>query len=1232
MSQNTYQIHDIQNWIETNKESFPNLIINEFIGAIELANNNQPHGAFFQVKDTFEVLIKCLTLLVAEEILHNNEPDSNKFDLIFSFFEKPLSLGDWLRICTYLNGKSSYSELNTLMNSVLKMFNSNQITKWRNDYIGHGASQLADDQVFIRDISQKISLLYDFFRKEIDNFACFSLTLMENSISLNYKSNICFDLNDMFLLEDSKIYIFDSFNSKYNRSTYLNYSFGYKKTYDNERITNLVNQLIFDKKTRVFKSDLDSQIFKVAEDELINKINKIDDYVNPEFITNHLKSFINENDSGTLLLQMERGVGKSTIAHAFDQHGMNKCKLKNCVVRSYYINDSYKSSKSNFAAEINDMFRVDKDGKLLFRGKMPYLDENSSSRDFIDLLAYYRNMYFEFEGKDKLILFIDGLDEIQAQNNGSLFDFLPQDGVVSDDILIIYTSRTDSELESTFFNMNEVGKMKFSEVFVVDNNSQAYIDTLFKYMAKKVKNLSAQEQLELINKSTHSFRHTKRISNTLSLNYEIGYDEILSDKYFNEELEQIEMKFGGKVYCEILTILLYLTLIHEPVRLEVISRILGNARLTFDFIYKVLQIRDLLVIVRTATGDKVTIEDTDFRSYLSSTFGDEIKEISNNLITSVIAETNSKDDSKLTIDSVYTLTKINRLISVMGEPATNYIDRELFIKFLRIEENLNRNIHSNLELINGIQNQLIELLTKDIVDMSEEKVFYIILTSNQAEVADLLGFTTKSVEIFSRSVEKLNELDLEDYPYGIYYTNRTYIKFALLCIKIGEFSLAIQNLNNALELLESKAFSLVRIPTTKDYIYIYNNRGIAHQYNNNTTKAEEDYNKAISLYEKDTINDEGLKYDLSMLYLNRATINNQKGKTYVERVSSDLNKAENLISEDVQYDEHRARILLNKSIMYVTKDDFENALTCISKSVEYLESLLSSDIRIDEDAIMKAYNNKGVILQKTGDDEGAIKCYDDMIRLIDINLRDGKYVDVSEFIKAVINLGSLYRKKKLYTQAINTYEKIICSDLQLTNGISSKLISLTLSYFQVSMEFNDNIDVKCIVDWLIRAFNYLEVCIDYDDLDILFVTIIALFEDKSIRTNIVNANDLLLRFISFLKDYEFSSLNSSYTYCDLGDQFLIINKYGEAFECYNIFELEINNHDIPSELKVKAAKMYFNRSILNIMNKDLTSAYSDSVRAVELTEECLSIGINIEPEFVVQRKQQLRRLHIKLGY
>jgi hypothetical protein len=267
----------------------------------------------------------------------------------------------------------------------LILFNKHSIVQWRNDEIGHGALSFESDEEFQKDITGKVSAIRDFFASSIEDFKKLTLIVKENGNEVVIRGAEALDkisqnTTDVFvriegrdqklypyiLNNQSKIYFFDSYYSLKKKASILNYLEGKKLM--NEEVNNLLGCTY--RALELYNCSkgnfVDNKTFSKVESDILNKIGEINDFAKPDYIYDWLKDSLLKNSKGVMLLQMERGTGKTTFSRSIDQLSLNKYKnMEEYSTRAYYINDSYSYKINNFVQGISDLMRLDKYGKSI---------------------------------------------------------------------------------------------------------------------------------------------------------------------------------------------------------------------------------------------------------------------------------------------------------------------------------------------------------------------------------------------------------------------------------------------------------------------------------------------------------------------------------------------------------------------------------------------------------------------------------------------------------------------------------------------------------------------------------------------------------------------------------------------------------------------------------------------------------------------------------------------------
>jgi len=320
------------------------IISNEYKRLYNLCKDKQSYGMLLEIKDIFEILIKFPTLLVASIVYEKQDKTDEETKLLISMLEKALSLGDWKSLSQTAKELNVDNTLTKWLKDIVDIFDKKQITNWRNTEIGHGALSLEESKAFQKDIIKKLTIIKTFFD---NNFKILRLLNDEK-----YHNMID---NSIFFIKDQKDYIhfFDSYyrNQKTSRIDYANGTY-IKKI--EEKFIQLANSFNIEKKDNLLDDCADDSIRDAQAQKIFEKLQNIDDFVEPKNITSWVNNNIKNHTKGLFLLQMQRGMSKSMFSRALDKLSLNKIKLdENPLIRVYYP----RKTKQHFE---NSYFEYDK--------------------------------------------------------------------------------------------------------------------------------------------------------------------------------------------------------------------------------------------------------------------------------------------------------------------------------------------------------------------------------------------------------------------------------------------------------------------------------------------------------------------------------------------------------------------------------------------------------------------------------------------------------------------------------------------------------------------------------------------------------------------------------------------------------------------------------------------------------------------------------------------------------
>lgn len=395
----------------------------------KLQNDN--YGLVFAVRDSYETVLKIILLSICYLL---KEKDDDRF--CRTLFEKQMSFGDWVNELPSTLKKSDLVMQNPALHKYLKklvaFYNKSGIVKWRNNFIGHGLMSNAEDQSFFDEAGQMLDLLADFLNPDI----------LPAEIS-----QLDFDHLEPFMFrEEEHFYLYESVSA-----TGLIF---YTDHADRKRI-NKESDYFAEKRKKytaslnvMCKGRLDKDIYLASEDEAIDGFYLTSFYKKPDYMKNWIDKILSENDRGIFLMKGGRGTGKSSFVLACDelnQHGDQKIGLKiegePVTVRAYYCNRIDVSGINDFVPYIQEMLKTTVEGEQ-FRSRQGSIPGDDAPLEKI--LAFYQEQYENTFGREKLLLFIDGVDELTEKGQDILLE-LPDPGEMPENVYIVLTCRAGKE-------------------------------------------------------------------------------------------------------------------------------------------------------------------------------------------------------------------------------------------------------------------------------------------------------------------------------------------------------------------------------------------------------------------------------------------------------------------------------------------------------------------------------------------------------------------------------------------------------------------------------------------------------------------------------------------------------------------------------------------------------------------------------------------------------------------
>lgn len=677
-------VKDKKIWVrEEELQNIPAILKKEYQLLQQSVQNDDICGALFRLKDIYEISIKLPSILSIitisarmesdrafvrmsetqlkkeqEDFLTGREtPESDSElqekvrDILSCMVKEPLSIGSWRKLASSIVENSSVFALDENLKEILErtllLFQVKpkkireqgryeDIGNWRNKTIGHGTLFINTEAYWeqVYDLVQGLSLYFrgdgNTLLKEF--YGRISIEKESDGSSVLKVGEQTYPISEYIYSFEEKDYFFDSYYSRQKYAEITNYLDAPRRLKNNPYYENIYSMLDGRKKSQRRKKE--RQITKSSDREAYACLNCAPGYEKPEFVLDEIRTFMEEHDRGVLHIQMERGMGKSTLAHELDgryQRGILQEDLK-AVVRVYHIRDmqfreenpardfftALSSNLSSFAGGQLEMDNEDYyiDGKDI-RQQMEHGGDDAPAA-FCQYLELFRERYEEeltdHEGTEeelKLVYILDGIDEL-GSNAGSVLDAIPDSVFLNalpeeNHIYLILLSRIQDEedLQGTAREWIREAEKKAGRIVRFDGGNECYLALLKKYLQKNYKKLPDEQANDIIEKAQRKFLYIRPYlargdsvlkADTKITAYDVAanYMEKLQKRYCGTSLHTLQLisaaiaVFGSATLREICELVLFTGISYDVVGvlndilpLLTVKRVAGENRYEF---------------------------------------------------------------------------------------------------------------------------------------------------------------------------------------------------------------------------------------------------------------------------------------------------------------------------------------------------------------------------------------------------------------------------------------------------------------------------------------------------------------------------------------------------------------------------------------------------------------------------------------------------------------------------
>lgn len=654
-------VKDKKIWVrEEELQNIPAILKKEYQLLQQSVQNDDICGALFRLKDIYEICIKLPSILsiitisarmerdrafvrmpetqlkkeqedflTGREVPESDSEQQEKFRYILSHMVKePLSIGNWRQITSSIVENAGIfaldKDLKEILERTLLLFQVKprkvreqgryeDVGNWRNKTIGHG-TLFINTEAYWEQVYDLVQGLFLYFGgngntplKEF--YGRISIEKESDGSSVLKVREQTYPISEYIYSFEEKDYFFDSYYSRQKYAEITNYLDAPRRLKNNPYYENIYSMLDGRKKSQRRKKE--RQITKSSDREAYACLNCAPGYEKPEFVLDEIRTFMEEHDRGILHIQMERGMGKSILAHELDgryQRGILQEDLK-AVVRVYHIRDMqfreenpardfFTALSSNLSSFDGGQLEMDNedyyiDGKDI-RQQMEHGGDDAPAA-FCQYLELFRERYEEeltdhegTEEKLKLVYILDGIDEL-GSNAGSVLDAIPDPVFLNalleeNHIYLILLSRIQDEedLQGTAKEWIREAEKKAGRIVQFDGGNECYLALLKKYLQKNYKKLSDEQANDIIEKAQRKFLYIRPYlargdsvlkADTKITAYDVAanYMEKLQKRYCGTSLHTLQLisaaiaVFGSATLREICELVLFTGISYDVV-------------------------------------------------------------------------------------------------------------------------------------------------------------------------------------------------------------------------------------------------------------------------------------------------------------------------------------------------------------------------------------------------------------------------------------------------------------------------------------------------------------------------------------------------------------------------------------------------------------------------------------------------------------------------------------------
>ncbi len=365
--------------------------------------------------------------------------------------------------------------------------------------------------------------------------------------------------------------------------------------------------------------------------------------VHVDYLYQWLKRQVNTNTSGVFVLQAERGMGKSTFCRTIDQLSRSENVrwysdeldgwsefMEEAAIRVWHFNSTYYGRKEIYLKGIADTLLTLEAGcvqdgvwaeanRLVGNLDSIWGNLNECAEDlrklyFAEAINLTATEYFKRTNKNKLVLVLDGLDEIP--DSRTILSFIPSPEMLHSSVYLLVTCRTDDEIAPQLANGVAEGAytsklvFKRNEIAEYDSSVQAteqnetYLRAVELYVESVIANLDVQLSLD----ASEIIEHFESRFSDLTAYFSLCQMSQQFCKLSNTELlpaflEAVRSNSPNAYYTRMMLILNTMAWCGDSLTLRELAFLSGEGYVSYRFLGILNDLRAFVKVTRASRGN-----------------------------------------------------------------------------------------------------------------------------------------------------------------------------------------------------------------------------------------------------------------------------------------------------------------------------------------------------------------------------------------------------------------------------------------------------------------------------------------------------------------------------------------------------------------------------------------------------------------------------------------------------